>query len=578
MNRNSALQGMKSPWTARLVFSLLLACSYLWVLRISLPAGINQQFVTVLLPLTSVVIVVGLMFLRGRLQHGDAGRTAINRFPIGDVLLLSLPLAPIAQYLALNQQTLYLLDTVIVLLGSVGLLLLVVLVIPWMLRRWIAYSAAVLLLVALSYTLLNMASMARANHWHQTGAAVPQMLMFIVVLGVCSLLYRLDRRGLYLLSLCFFVGTLGQTLWLGENFERKAGSEFEHQRTERTSRYPWVTEFEEREIRRNPSVFLMTYDSYVENETLLQYGIDNSDQEQYLAAAGFQLYPGVYSVAATSRDTMSRVLGTASALKGVAGFNPVVEVLRRKGYTTFGLFKSDYFFNGVGMGYDENFPPPSRPAFALARSIAEGEFRHDASFVDVSHAEFVHRKRRVLSEPAAAPKFVYTHTGPGHSQNSGACRRNETELFGARLEQANEEMRADLDAIIRSHPDAIIIVNGDHGPYLTKNCTSLAVGDFSIEEVNPLDIQDRFGTFLAIRWPQSHIQSHPETIRILQDLFPMVFSYLFAQPISEEALVKPTIQGNWKDVIGGLSVDSGVIAGGAHDGKRLFTSSSLVQR
>ena len=43
---------------------------------------------------------------------------------------------------------------------------------------------------------------------------------------------------------------------------------------------------------KTPSVYLMTYDSYVENETMLKYGIDNSEQEKHLQALGFKIYRG----------------------------------------------------------------------------------------------------------------------------------------------------------------------------------------------------------------------------------------------------------------------------------------------
>jgi hypothetical protein len=47
-------------------------------------------------------------------------------------------------------------------------------------------------------------------------------------------------------------------------------------------------------------------------------------------------------------------------------------------------------------------------------------------------------------------------------------------------------------------------------------------------EISRLDIQERFGTFLAIRWPAGGDADSYDDITILQDLFPAVFAYLFA--------------------------------------------------
>ncbi len=66
---------------------------------------------------------------------------------------------------------------------------------------------------------------------------------------------------------------------------------------------------------------------------------------------------------------------------------------------------------------------------------------------------------------------MHTHL-PYHSQNSGVCRPDEIELFGERLAQANIEMKQDLALVLENDPEAIVIVAGDHGPHLTKNCLS----------------------------------------------------------------------------------------------------------
>ena len=41
---------------------------------------------------------------------------------------------------------------------------------------------------------------------------------------------------------------------------------------------------------------MLTYDSYVGQETMQQYGIDNRSQEEYLLQRGFKIYPQNYSI------------------------------------------------------------------------------------------------------------------------------------------------------------------------------------------------------------------------------------------------------------------------------------------
>jgi len=66
---------------------------------------------------------------------------------------------------------------------------------------------------------------------------------------------------------------------------------------------------------------------------------------------------------------------------------------------------------------------------------------------------------------------------------------------------ANAEMIADVEMALANNPNAIIILAGDHGPALTGDV--FQISDFkSQENVGRLNILDRYGILLAIRWPQ----------------------------------------------------------------------------
>jgi len=180
---------------------------------------------------------------------------------------------------------------------------------------------------------------------------------------------------------------------------------------------------------------------------------------------------------------------------------------------------------------------------------------------------FVESKIGVFREEFPGPRFVYTHDYlPGHSQISGKCLPEEIDLFRERLTEANRQMRRDLEVIIQSNPGAIIIVAGDHGPYLTKNCVATG-DDYDISEIARLDIQDRFGAFLAIRWPDENFAGYDE-ILVIQDIFPAVFANLFRDPVFLDARIEPrTIS---LGVISGAKVANGIIRGGINDGEPLF--------
>lgn len=158
-----------------------------------------------------------------------------------------------------------------------------------------------------------------------------------------------------------------------------------------------------------------------------------------------------------------------------------------------------------------------------------GEFRFDTEFNNPSREQFVQYKRSIFEANSYNPVFIYMHSDlPRHSQNSGACRPEETHLFASRLTRANFEMRQDIQTITEKDPEAIVILAGDHGPYLTKNCFTTGE-EYDISEISRLDIQDRFGTFLAIRLPTGDFIKFDD-ITVLQDIFSAVFTY----PYSDE--------------------------------------------
>jgi hypothetical protein len=321
-----------------------------------------------------------------------------------------------------------------------------------------------------------------------------------------------------------------------------------------------------------PSIYLLVYDSYVASETMSAYGIDNRVQEQYLEGLGFKIYPHTYSLGALSIASMSRVLNCSVSFygnprRGVSGDGVVQNLLEESGYKTYGVFPTDYFFRGIVPSYDYSFPGYASSASLLIEAILEGEFRFDIDFDEVSREEYLQEKESVLSEVSEEPRLIYTHSrSPGHSQGSGVCLPNQVELYGDALVRANLEMRNDIEMIVENDPKAIVIVAGDHGPYLTKNC--IGTDDaYDMSEISRLDIQDRLGTFLAIRWPSENFEEYDD-ITVLQDLFPAVFAYMFADPGLLASRVEPTILDT--KAISGANVVDGVIAGGIHAGQSLF--------
>lgn len=405
--------------------------------------------------------------------------------------------------------------------------------------------------------------------WFKTGNYIIQAVIFGTVFIVTGLFYstKYQKTLHFLLALIFVSNTTTQLLAQGYGMEGKPPSIEEHKVISFTQgRIPPVT----------PNIYLLVYDAYVSNETMLSYGIDNRFQEEYLIANGFTIYPHTYSVATSSIETMSRVLNVSTELfgksrRGVSGDGIVQNKLKDLGYETYGIFPSDFFFRGIGSSYDVTYPVAISPQNILVNAILMGEFRSDIGFNKTTEEQFTETKEIILEGVIKEPAFIYAHSNlPDHSQNSGVCLPDETDLFKLRLARANFEMRQDINSITQNDPLAIVIVAGDHGPYLTKNCSRTGgANGYHISEISRQDIQDRYGTFLAIKWPTADFTRYDD-ITVLQDLFPVIFAYLFEDEKVLESKIEPaTLQ---KERISGASVQNGIIVGGINDGESLFIS------
>ncbi len=535
--------------------------------------GVNYFFVYRLCQYV-VLLIVGVyltFFVIFKLKKGHevAFKYSIEKFFVSDFLLLLLPLTPVVQYILANQDILSPIESLYVLIFFVFFSGLYIFAIPAFLGIISSTRTLMILGLAFVFTITSMASLSHYFYWFKSGNLLIQLMFFGGVFLISWLLYKLkSKRILYLFIVVSFVanstfqllsksiGSNGPSL---PNAENKLLSFVE-------GRIPAVT----------PNIYLLVYDSYVPNETMLAYGIDNSSQEDYLSEQGFKLYPHTYSVGSATIESMSRVLNASTEYygnprRGVSGDGIVQNILKGLGYKTYGLFPSDYMFRGIGSSYDFSIPEKSTESITpsyihLMSAILIGEFRFDIGFNDQPHDQFVETKQTIFKSVSGNPVFIYMHTDlPDHSQNSGACLPNETNLYKARLTSANLEMQQDIKTITENDPEAIVIVAGDHGPYLTKNCY-ITSGVFNISEISRLDIQDRYGTFLAIRWPTEDFAKYDD-ITVLQDLFPTIFAYLYDDVRILESKIEPvTISSS----ISGASVKNGIIYGGINDSEPLF--------
>lgn len=558
-----------------LVITALYCLSFSFFLTWLVPdyeSNVNAAFVDniwkiLLLAALSVYLVYFLVF-KIRKRERCSFENEIENLKFADLALVLLPLTPIVQYVMNNQDILSTTGSLTVVGVFAGFSVLVVLVIPALFA--LVSSAKILAIIgmAFAFTITNMPSLTAHSKWLERGDLKLQIALFLAIILVGLLLYRFvgPKFTRFVVALYFVANGVNSFVLLDKSGDEIIPATMENKMVDLVGeRVPFTT----------PDIYFLIYDAYVASETMREYGIDNAAQEDYLRGMGFQLYPQTYSITAATVSTVSRILSVSRQYyreprTAVSGDAVVQRLLQSFGYQTYGVFWSDYFFQGGESYYDHSFPDLNDPQWMLVKAIFMGEFRFDTEFDQPSREEFVAHKSKVFAQSGGKPKFVYVHDDlPGHSQNSGVCLPDEEERYAQRLAAANEEMKSNIDLIVRSNPGAIVIVAGDHGPYLTKNCYRTR-DEYDISEISRCDVQDRYGTFLAIRWPDDTFSRYDDIV-IIQDLFPVVFAVLFQDSEFESARIVPRT-GSAAVTTSGVEVVNGIIRGGANDGEPLFVS------
>jgi len=518
------------------------------------------------------IFIIGLylvIYVISELKNnsGKQSNFSIEKVEASDLVLLLLPLTPVVQYIINNQDFITFLDS----LFLVGFFILFsgiyIFAIPAVFNKISSTQKMMTLGLALTFTITNMASLSHSFSWFEQGNFQIQILYFLFIFIASWLLFNGKNKKIFLFFIAlYFITNSGHQLLLLSRDSDKSKSVIEDNRL--------LSLIGEKRPVKTPNIYFSIYDSYVSNEVMLGYGIDNSTQESYLRDQGFVLYPHTYSIAASTQKSISSVLNmmpNSNNPRGIiSGDGIVLRTLKSLGYKTYGIFPWDGLLRGTTPKYDFTLPERVKPPYiSMIWSVLIGEFRFDIDFQTVTQAKFIETKQSIINNHTSEnPIFVYSHSlRPVHSQNSGTCLTNEIELYKERLDLANLDMMQEINSIIANDPEAIIIVAGDHGPYLTKNCIETNK-IFDISEISRLDIQDRYGTFLAIRWPTIGFANYDE-ITILQDLFPAIFAYIYEDANFLELKMEPSTK-YCSSVVSGAEVNSGIIVGGIDNGEPLF--------
>lgn len=540
-----------------------------------IPEGVTTKFllrgskIVGLITLILGLIFIGFLFFNKNFKF----KKKIELPELKDLALLALPMSPVLDFAIINNEYL----DGISLLYLFGITLLFTLSFSFILPIFFSYFASLKILVisgiALSFTILIMAKITnnQSNHIFNS-QFLTQGIYLIISFSILYLIYSFNKKVSYVVIFFFM---LSGVLVNFSNYYSKNPAEIEQ-----TDRLLKFIKNKNNNIIYKKNINILVYESYANAETLKYYGYDNNRQIEFLKNNGFKVYKGIYSNGGLSIASTSRILEIKGELSQhgrhyLSGNAFGLDIFKANGYKTIGLFKSPHFFGSSPIKWDEYYPEGDVTKMGgktLTKAIFEGEFRFDIFDDNFKYEKYLNLKNKYLSTTKENTIF-YTHNSyPGHSQNSGKCRKNEKDLYFKGLEKANLEMRNDVMNLMNSDPNSIIVLLSDHGPYLTKNCRELR--NYNKDEINRYDIQDRYGTFLSIYWPKD-IPHNEHNIEIIQDIFPTILANITNNKnLFDELKIERKFFDRFKTKVGGINVFNGIIKGGKDNGVPLFKNRS----
>lgn len=568
---------MKIRLETQLILDFILCTLFtlisMFLMSLIFPDGIAYKFllrsIKLIGPIFGSLVIIFIIF-----RYFDKSFQFKKKFSFPDLkdyILLFLPISPIIDYILINNNYLSINGLIYLLVITISFILFFSFLLPIIFSYFGSYKIIMITGIALSFTILSLAKIASNPNSHIFNSQfVTQGSYLIISFTFIYLFYLINKTAAYSLVFIFMIS--GSLINFYNNYSESTTTSINPEK---------IVKFlnnEENKINKKKNIYILIYESYPNLETLNYYGYDNLEQINFLEENGFTVYHGIYSAGASSIASTSRMLEIEGELSKhgryyVSGNAFVPKVFKSNDYKTIALFKSSFYLDSTSsITWDEYYPKEDVTKIGwktLTKSIFQGEFKFDIFDEFSSYEEYLKMKDKYLSLKKSNTLF-YTHNGyPGHSGNSGVCdySTEKNEYFKG-MGIANKEMNNDVKSILINDPESIIVLVGDHGPYLTKNCRELR--NYDASTIDKYDVQDRYGAFLSIYWP-SDISNKNKDIQIIQDIFPAILSNITNNnKLFDELKIERKFFDRFNNITGGVNVINGILDSGKDKGNPLF--------
>lgn len=293
-------------------------------------------------------------------------------------------------------------------------------------------------------------------------------------------------------------------------------------------------------LKEKPNIYFILADGYGSLAYMREHDIDVSPLTNYLSNNGFRLYDDTYSNYQPTTSAMGAILNmehhhyrlnenlvnfsevTKQSRVIIGGENNVAHILRKNGYSIQYIHQSTYLLL-QGCSADSCFPSNNR--FAGIRIVLGKVFRK-YQIKSKTLGEMQQQVMKLMDDSENTPRFQYIHAlTPRHAsletlRHANCDETKEVQKYASRVAKAGEYLQEQIRDIIGRDPSAIVVIAGDHGPFISRKCSFKSY-------INTLsEYRDRAGSLMAIRWSKNYNGKYDDRIISGVNLFRYVLASL----------------------------------------------------
>jgi len=228
----------------------------------------------------------------------------------------------------------------------------------------------------------------------------------------------------------------------------------------------------------------------------------------------------------------------------MAGNNITNLLLRNKGYSTGNYNPHDrYISNGENfydfVGHDETTSMHLlEPKNLIFKNLLKGTL--NSGMVSSTRQYLTKMAEFAQSNSKKGKVFAWGMGCPGHSTLGGVgTTEKELQKFMPLYNKCLAAMKEEVE-LAASNRNAIVIFMSDHGPFFMDNGYKFPK-NYDFNKTDYMKFRDIFGAFMAVRFPdRERASKYDNEFFVSQDLFPIVFAYLFDSEIPLKHKIKNT--------------------------------------